>query len=345
MIRSCCFNPSPAWTAPKAYWQVTRRCNLECLYCKISEEKSKNDLVTEDMLKIIDELAFLGVDKILFTGGEPLLRDDFFSIVEYAVKKNIELTMTTNGTLINEETAKKLKRLGFLRVSVGIDGPNADVHNSIRSYSFDKAIGGIKELVKQKIPVTMMSVPNRYNFEEIEGIIDLAARLKVEAVVFNRLWPVTEKSYELQLTSEQYKKILDIIEEKRKSIKTLSLIPVRFLQDNFLQGCVAGRDIYGVTSEGDLVPCLWFSDVGSNLTFGNLLDEKFFEKFKAKNEHKLIGILREAQAKRMENEICKECKYKLKCGRGCLASSLLHFGDLNSIDPLCSYSEGGEGRR
>lgn len=336
MIRSCLFNQSSGCSTPKTYWQITKKCNLNCLYCNNSAKKNISDLVTEDMLKIVDELVCLGVDKILFTGGEPLLRDDFFVIAEYAAKKNITLSMTTNGTLITEEIAKNLKLLGFKRVSVSIDGPNAKIHDSIRGYSFNKAINGIKELVKQKIPVKIMSVPCKYNFEYIDSIIDLATRLNVETLVFKGLWTAIKKSKNLELTSEQYNRILDLIGEKKKNIKTISIIPVRFPQINFLEGCVAGKDIFGVTPSGDLVPCLWFSDIGSNLSFGNLINEKLCEKFKTeKNEHKLLSILKEVHIKRMENEKCKECMYKSKCKRGCLASSLLNFGALDYLDPLC----------
>jgi len=95
---------------PIVSWNITRKCNLRCVHCYIDAgEAEANELTTKEALDVVDQMAEVGVPLILFTGGEPLVRRDFFEIAQYARDRGIKLVLSTNGTLITPEVAKRLK--------------------------------------------------------------------------------------------------------------------------------------------------------------------------------------------------------------------------------------------
>ena len=117
MVKTCCFLTDIKDYRQvnegtfRVHWQLTHRCNLSCLHC-ISDAVGPYDKVkevtTEEAKRIIDNLSSLNVSSILFTGGEPLLRNDFFEIANYAYDYGFNLLLSTNGTLVDQEKLNKL---------------------------------------------------------------------------------------------------------------------------------------------------------------------------------------------------------------------------------------------
>ncbi|MEM3796084.1 MAG: radical SAM protein, partial [Archaeoglobaceae archaeon] len=105
---------------PIIVWNITNRCNLNCLHCYARANTRLKELSTEECKKIVNELAEFGVPVILFSGGEPLLREDIFEIAEYARDRNIKIVLSTNGTLIDETLADKLRVFDY--VGISLDG-------------------------------------------------------------------------------------------------------------------------------------------------------------------------------------------------------------------------------
>jgi len=120
----------------KVDWEITYRCNLRCAHCYqtgTSGDKASGDkeLTTEEIYSALDELADLACLYLTLTGGEILLRDDFFDIAKYARKKEFAIRLFTNGTLIDEKIADKIKILSPLSVEISLYGMDRLVHEDI----------------------------------------------------------------------------------------------------------------------------------------------------------------------------------------------------------------------
>ena len=109
---------------PVVVWNCTRTCNLNCIHCYAGSESKKyeGELTTNEAEKFIDDLAAFKVPVLLFSGGEPFIRDDVLHLAEYAIQKGIRATFSTNGTLITRKIAEKLKRIGVGYVGISLDG-------------------------------------------------------------------------------------------------------------------------------------------------------------------------------------------------------------------------------
>ena len=109
---------------PVVVWNVTRRCNLKCVHCyaQATKEAESNELTTQEGKRLIDDLVAFGVPVLLFSGGEPLVRKDLPDLAEYAVQNGMRAVISTNGTLITPQMARKLKDIGLSYVGISLDG-------------------------------------------------------------------------------------------------------------------------------------------------------------------------------------------------------------------------------
>ena len=132
---------------PVVSWNCTRTCNLQCRHCYANSESKRyeGELTTEEALAFIDDLAAFNVPVILFTGGEPLMREDLFTLTAYAREKGIRATLSTNGTLITPEMARTIKDHGIGYVGISIDGDPA-VNDAFRGVegAYSRALAGIR---------------------------------------------------------------------------------------------------------------------------------------------------------------------------------------------------------
>lgn len=129
---------------------ITGRCNLRCAYCYASSY-DKSDLKTETAKNILSQAAKLGSRHVILSGGEALLHPDFYAISEYARSLGINVHLTSNGTLIDENNAKMLKSLDAV-VTISLDGSCAEINDPLRGDgTFDSAISSINNLVLRNI--------------------------------------------------------------------------------------------------------------------------------------------------------------------------------------------------
>jgi sulfatase maturation enzyme AslB (radical SAM superfamily) len=171
-------------------WQLTNICNLRCKHCYASSERKPkpDELTTEETKKLIDELARCGVVAIAFSGGEPLMRKDFFEIAAYAKKNDFYVSVATNGTLITPTMAKKLKECVDY-VEISLDGMKK-THEKFRGIpgAFDRTIRGVKNCVKEGLDVCIAPTITKYNLNEIPELLELAKKLRVKRfIAFHRI--------------------------------------------------------------------------------------------------------------------------------------------------------------
>ena len=312
---------------------ITRKCNLECKHCLSSAGRpDSNELTTQELFQLIDQLKEAGKPTLAIGGGEPLMRNDLFEIIAYARKNDIGVSIVTNGTLITEEIARALDKLELTSITVSIDGLKKN-HDFIRGKgTFEKAIRGIKILKEyvKTAKLSMRMIVNRKNISDCSEVIQLAERLKLDSVRLTPVLPLgrAEKNQYLILDQSQY---LQLLKDCHKvSAKVEVVLPDGRIDPKMIRpgefGCHCGREICWITQTGEVYPCIFF---GEKYSVGNVRKEKFIDLWeKSKEAVRFSG-----------NDTCNNCENYKNCRGGCRARALWHYGDINAIDPYCPLNK------
>ncbi|MCX8204060.1 MAG: radical SAM protein [Candidatus Nezhaarchaeota archaeon] len=350
-------------------WDITTRCNLRCKHCySTAGRPSPRELSTREVMEVIGDLADLGVATIAFSGGEPLLRPDFFEIIKATRDQGIFPAVATNGTLITKEAAKRLKEAGVGFVQISLDGASPATHDSFRGMegAFERALEGIKNSVDQGLFVEVSTTITRLNVGELNDIIDLCKELRVNwFMMFNfiptgrgrfiaendlspaereevlrGLWSRLKEDPELPVlsTAPQFARIALQAEGGGEA----KVVPTHFYNmtlrgrleglSEFVGGCGAGRCYAAIEAEGDVQPCVFFP-----LAVGNVMKSKFSELW---DTSPVFWDLRDREKLKGG---CGACKYKYVCG-GCRARAYGYFSDYLAPDPGCVINLGDWGR-
>jgi len=361
-------------------WNITYSCNLKCKHCYENAGFHRPELTTEQVYTVIDilsEIAGFGLPALSFSGGEPLLRKDFFEIAVYASKKIPYLSVATNGTLLTKRNVRKLKEVGIDYVEISLDGASSEVHESFRGVPdcFEKTMEGILNCQNEELDLCLATTAHKKNLDEIPKIMDLAEQLGARFMNFNFI-PTGRAMKHIELDLDR--KIVDLYmkarEEEQQNGRTKIKVD-RFFSTcpqfasvvkgiagerghnftvsahyaakkgveniaNFLGGCGAGRLYIGLEPNGDIKPCVFFP-TNKDTVLGNILEDNF-EHIWDNNE--MLWELR-SREKLKFYEIngktvgCGACEDKYICG-GCRARSYGYFdGDVNEPDIGCIHNE------
>ena len=136
---------------PVVFWNLTDRCNLSCTHCYSKSgpgRTTEGELTTAEAFGVIDDLAAMGVPLILFTGGEPLMREDLWELARHARSRGLKMALSTNGTLITPEVARKIQECGIEYAGISLDGARAETHDRFRNSpgAFEKACSAFRGL-------------------------------------------------------------------------------------------------------------------------------------------------------------------------------------------------------
>lgn len=343
----------PKWIA----WEITRRCNLHCIHCRSSSEEVAHnhpDPSTEECKGIIDNITSYARPVIVLTGGEPLLRDDFFEIAEYAAKKDLRVCLATNGTLVNDEICKKLKDVDIKMVSLSLDGHNEKVHDDFRQQkgAFLGTINAARLFKKYDLPFLINSSFTRRNQDTIPQVYKLAKELGATAWYMFMIVPTgrAEELLEELINEEDYEKILNWHYEMEKNEKDMLVRPTcapqyyRVIFENAkkegkkferrslkfstggAKGCVAGQLICLINVDGDVMPCSYFP-----VSAGNIKKQSLKEIWE---NSELFQSLRDFASYKGR---CGVCEYVKVCG-GCRARAYCLKNNYLEEDPYCRYT-------
>lgn len=171
-------------------WDITEKCNLKCLHCYQGEPESR-DISTKECIDIIDKLKAKDVLALDFSGGEPLLREDIFEILDYANQKEFYTTLRSNGTTITTDIARKIKKVGVDEVIVSLDGAKAETHNKRRGKnSFEKTVMGLENLSAESIETIVNFSYNKDNITDVDELLRLCKSFNVSRVNISPVLPV-----------------------------------------------------------------------------------------------------------------------------------------------------------
>ncbi len=157
-------------------WEVTFKCNLSCIHClSDSGKKREGELTTEECLRVIDAMSDMKVFQFNIGGGEPFMRPDFLDLMDYAHSKGMVTCISTNGTLIDEETARRLDK-SLVYIQVSLDGATAESNDAIRGKgSYNNVIKALDHLKKRDIEVSINTVLTRLSFPQLDELVKLAS--------------------------------------------------------------------------------------------------------------------------------------------------------------------------
>ncbi len=227
---------------PVVVWNMTRRCNLRCVHCYAfaQDENYKGDeLSTDEGRALIDDLANFGSPVILFSGGEPLLREDLPDLIDYAVKKGLRAVISTNGTLITPDKARVFARCNLSYIGVSLDGLQ-EVNDRFRGVAgaFAKAIEGIRNAREAGIKVGLRFTINKRNVEEIPKIFDLLETENIPRICFYHLVYAGRgsKLIEEDLDHEESRRVVNLIMDRTKSLFDRGFSPEVLTVDNHADG-------------------------------------------------------------------------------------------------------------
>lgn len=197
-------------------WNFTYKCNLRCKHCyedangNHPEELSTNQ--AKQALDKMSKLAGIGLPAVSISGGEPLVREDFFEVASYAKKRMGYVSVASNGTLINKENAARIKETGIDYVEISLDGASAEVHNSFRGIpnAFARSIEGIKNCVEAGIDTCVATVFHKNNLSELESLMKLTKQLGTRFMHFNYIPTGRAKAnVQLDLTPDERLRVLE----------------------------------------------------------------------------------------------------------------------------------------
>ena len=314
--------------------ELTFRCNNRCVHCYSNKDASdrrekEKELAYSQVCTILDTVAEAGCLFLLFTGGEPFIREDFPEIYTYAKKRGFLITLFTNGTLIDPEMADFLEEWPPRSIEITLYGASEDIYERVTRVrgSYAKCIRGIELLVERNLPLKLKAVIltlNRHQLDEMRAFAEnLGLEFRFDPLLNQRI-DGRGNPAKLRLSPRQVVQ-LDLDDEKR-SIELVELYEKFGKTDGnseFLFRCGAGINSFHIDPYGLLHICGMVRHPGYDLINGSFRDgwHRFLPKVRAQ--------------KRKKDDPCADCNLHVLCGQ-CPGWSQLEHGDSEKpVEYLC----------
>lgn len=329
-------------------WEVTAKCNLTCEHCHArgGEADTSAELTTEEgKSRVIDPLAQVADFKsLIFSGGEPLVREDLYELIAHAKRRGFYPIIATNATLITSTVARKLKDAGTLGIAASIDSLRPEVHDAFRrkAGALKDAMEGIANAAAEGMYIQINITASQINRKELPEIISYADELRAHVILLYQFIPSGRgvESSQLELSAEEFRQeILDagaLQKDLHPVIAPVGLPEYWALHNtlknggrrsNVLRGCICGNGMFYIKPNGDVWPCAFVPVIGGSLREKSPLeiwrDSDLFRRLRDRDN--LKGI-------------CRTCSQRDMCG-GCRARALASTGDMFAEDPKCPLTE------
>ena len=329
-----------------AVWEFTLACNLNCIHCGSSAGKKRDDeLTTEEAVKLCEDLKKTGCLGVALMGGEPFLRKDFLQVASKIRQLGMELSVITNGTIVDEEIIKKLAPLSPRAVAVSIDAAAPEIHDHIRgragAYADSWKFIGLA--LKYNLPVSVITTVHKMNIGELSK---MRAQLKGRGIAWQMQTAGSEGrrfSKDLLLDEEDFYSVGLFVESTRRNYPADEMPVIGahdlgfnsvMLKNTSLQekweGCQAGISVLGIRSNGDIFGCLSIND--DKYIEGNARKTGVCELWNNPASFAYSRYFKAEQA----GPNCVSCKHLDSCKGGCNEMSLMKTGSFHN-DPCCFW--------
>jgi mycofactocin radical SAM maturase len=326
-------------------WELTYACNLACVHCLSSSgRRDPQELTTAEAKAVIDELRDLQVFYVNLGGGEPMIRRDFFEIVEYAIDNRIGVKFSTNGTYIDAPKARRLAAMDYLDIQISIDGVDAATNDAVRGIgSYDTARRAMDHLAAADFgPFKISVVVTRHNVDQLDAFKALADSYGAQLRV-TRLRPSgrgADSWHELHPTNEQQRQIYRWLldhgdpQSDRPVLTGDSFFHLNALGEPLpgLNMCGAGRVVCLIDPLGDVYACPFV--IHDQFKAGSVRDAGGFSA--VWRDSALFRELREPASA----GACASCGSYDACQGGCMAAKFFTGLPLDGPDPECVSGHG-----
>jgi len=345
-------------------WEVTRRCTLNCIHCRASAQNIpyQNELTLAECQHLLDGMTrFVPLPIMIITGGDPLMREDIFEIIQYGNDLGLRMVIALCGQMLSLDVMRRLKECGILKISFSLDGSTAETHNRFRRVqgSFDTVLQGMAYARAVGIPFQVNSTISKYNVSELPGILDLTIQSGADSFHPFLLVPTgnAKDLLDMELSPEDYEKTLHWIYEQsiRQNIAVKPTCAPHYYRiirqkDNrplqnvspkphayghghgqsfsaMTKGCLGGQGFAFVSHVGKVQIC-GFLDIecgdvrAADFDFKTIWDQS--------------PIFQEMRNTDGYHGRCGICEYRNVCG-GCRARAYNVTGDYLDSEPFCTY--------
>jgi pyrroloquinoline quinone biosynthesis protein E len=329
---------------PKPLWllaELTYSCPLQCPYCSnpVDIAKYKQELTTDEWIRVLREARAMGAAQLGLSGGEPLVRQDLEVIIAEARKLGFYTNLITSGVGMDEARIKAFKEAGLDHIQVSFQASDEVLNNYIAGTdAFEHKLEMARLVKKYDYPMVLCFVLHRQNQDQVAQILDLAATLNADYVelaatqyygwaMLNRdaLMPTREQVIKAEAVAHEYQK------KMQGKMKILYVVPDYY--EDRPKACMNGWGSVFLTiaPDGTALPCHAASTL-PGLSFPNVKDHSIetiwndsedFNKFRGYDWMK---------------EPCKTCPEREKDFGGCRCQAYMLTGDVRNADPVCSKS-------
>ena len=288
---------------------VTYRCNERCVHCYLDHD-DKGEMTTQEIKDVLDQLADAGVFFLVFSGGEVFMRRDFLELVEHARRLQFNVKVKTNGVMIHEAEAKRLRELGVEQLQLSVYSHRAEVHDAITKLpgSLKRTVNSIKFLKSQGLKVTLSNVLMTVNRYDEAGTHNLARELGVTYTLDPTVTPMMDGNtsvLSLRVNEDELDNVFsnpDLVGDVAEFCK-----PPAPPDEDTMEGysCSAGHTACYISPYGDVFPCVQFP-----LPTGNVRKQKFADIWYRSPQMQEVRSI-----KIKDLTVCSSCSHAGSCSR------------------------------
>jgi Fe-coproporphyrin III synthase len=351
---------------PIVVWSTTRTCNLKCVHCYTDscDRKYEGEMTTGEGQALICDLAGFRIPSLLFSGGEPLMRKDIFTLIEFAANNNIRPVLSTNGTLIDRKTAQSIKDAGIVYVGISLDGME-DVNDIFRGVkgAFSRAMKGFENCTAVGQRVGLRLTLTKRNYKDLDRIFDFIEREGINRACFYHLVYSGRggEMYKDDLTHTESRDAMDVIIGRTEDFFTRGLDINILTVDNHADGVYlymklkdkdakradevhrllswngggahsTGVGIANIDFFGNVHPDQFWQDY----TFGNIRERNFGDIWMDTSDPLMRGLKRKAEYIKGR---CRLCSYRDLCTGSMRVRAFRTYNDPWAPDPQCYLTD------
>ena len=356
---------SAAERRPIVVWNITRTCNLKCVHCYTNSEARAYDdeLTTTQCKAVLDDLAAFGVPAVLFSGGEPLVRPDFFELAAHARGLGLHAVISTNGTLIDRYAAEQFAQLKLAYVGISLDSAEPVVHDKFRGVhgAFQRTMDGLRHCTEAGQKVGLRLTLTRHTCSAPQRVFSLIESEHIDRACFYHLCPAGRGSELATLTHAESRQAIDTIfdasrdfADRGKRVEILTVdnhcdgpyLYLRMLRENhprtaqvlemlLWNGGAQYSSGVGIANI-DFLGNVHADQFSMFRTFGNVRDRAFSEIWQDTTDPILCGLRNRLPLLKGR---CGTCRFQRLCGGSLRARAETATGDPWAPDPGCYLTD------
>ncbi|WP_407943665.1 pyrroloquinoline quinone biosynthesis protein PqqE [Maritimibacter alexandrii] len=322
--------------------EVTHRCPLQCPYCSnpLNLERPAAELATEDWVRVLHELAELGVLQVHFSGGEPMARRDIVELVAAATDAGLYSNLITSGVNLSRERLAALAEAGLSHVQISFQGSESETADRVGGYrnGHAKKLEAARLTREAGFPLTVNAVMHRQNLHQLPEMIDMAVELGAQRIEVANVqyygWALRNRAA-LMPTMEQIETCNRIVAEAEERLRGILMIDY-VVPDYYAvrpKTCMGGwgRQFFNISPAGKVLPC-HAAETITGLDFDSVRDHSLawiWDHSPALNRYRGTDWMAEP---------CKSCEHREEDFGGCRCQAFALAGDAGATDPACSFS-------